>query len=319
MDGSECRRCLRLVSVLLFFSMVASGALLAQVTVDFELGDSQQPEVPGTGDILSVSNVAGPDWQELFNANGTLRDDVDAAGVPPGNGIPDFIDLHGGVDALFVGDDISGGTTTDFTIRHPGGRLQTGPVASLTDLTNAYVYLTKNTAGDLLLYAGLERTGTGAAIVELEFNQGHIRLGKGWPDTIGWEIKGQETAKDLRITLDFPDPTAGEINSIAIDAWEDPESDGTFAWIRKETLTAEGCNAGDALCAFLNQSSIAGGDWPSYDATGTPVTSLGPDCFVEVGVNVGSLLAIVDPTYKYKTVQLRSADDLAFGYFGEGN
>ncbi|MDH3592623.1 MAG: hypothetical protein OER88_12130 [Planctomycetota bacterium] len=297
------------------------------VTDDFELGDSTAPPLGGTGDIDSLSTIAGPDWSELFNADGSHKDAVDALGVAPGNGIPDFIDLYQGHDALFIGDDISVGSNTDLTIRYGSGNVETGLVGGQTDLGNAYVYVANNAAGERVLYAGLERMSTEAVTVEMEFNQGLFRLGHGWPGVTGWEIVGAQTAKDMRLTIDIA--AGGTLGAVGVDSWEDPESDGTFTWTRKLTLGAEGCNAADAqavppidadtLCGFRNDLVVAGGEWPSYDASGNPVTEIEADCFYEVGINVGKLLGVTDPAYDYTTVQLRTTDDLAFGYFGEGN
>ena len=53
----------------------ASGQLNPLVD-EFELGDAIEPPLAGTGDILSLSGVS-PDWEELFNADGSLKDNVD--------------------------------------------------------------------------------------------------------------------------------------------------------------------------------------------------------------------------------------------------
>jgi hypothetical protein len=309
--------------------LLFAGAALAQsgtVADTFELGDSQQPEVPGTGDLTSLAELTGPDWQELFNADGTLKDVVDAGGNPVSNGIPDFVDLHQGRAALFVGDDVSAGSGTDLTIRYLVSNLHTGPVVAREDLTNSYIYLSG--AGDsLTLYGGLERTVTqGPSSVEFEFTQGKFRLGRGWPQTTGWEIVGQRTANDVRVVVSFD--ADGLLSSVDLDVWQE-DLDGTFKWMARESLTEEGCNPEDlaasppiaagTLCAFRNQVAVPGGEWSSYDATGQETSELGPDCFFEFGVNLGSLLGLTDPDFEFETVQLRTPTDLAFGYFGEGN
>ena len=132
-------------------------------------------------------------------------------------------------------------------------------------------------------------------------------------------------AGSTRGVFDVAFAADGVLDSVVVDSWEDPEVDGTFTWIRKETLSFEGCNPGDAganppidpntLCAFRNHASIPGGDWPSYDSSGSSVTWVGPDCFFEVGLNVGKLLGITDPTYSLTSVRLRTPRDLAFGHF----
>ena len=301
-------------------SCLAAGTASAQtgpIVDKFELGDAIEPPVAGTGDILSLSGVAGPDWEELFNADGSLRDGVDATGTPPGNGIPDFKDLYQGLDALFVGDDVSAGLFTDLTVKFGTDNLGTGPVGAIDDMTNAYVYLTKDASDNLLLFAGIERIQTGPGDIELELNQGMFRVGRGWPQTSGWEIVGHWMPKDLRLRLSYG--VDGLMTSLTVESWEDPEADGTYSWVEKQRLTSEGCNQANTICAFRNGASIPGGDWPSFDASGNPVASLDEKCFLEFGVNVSALLEITDSLYRYKTVRLRSPADLVIGHFGEGN
>lgn len=309
--------------------LLLPGATVAQtVTDDFELGDSTAPPLAGTGDIESNGSIAGPDWKELFNADGSHKDDVDATGQPPGNGIADFIDIYGGLDALFIGDDVSVGSAIDGTIRYNRNkRVQTGPINGNDDLGNTYVYLTNNTAGERVLYAGIERMSNEPATIELEFNQGHFRLGHGWPATNGWEVLGEKTDKDLKLVVDIA--AGGSLTSVQIKGWEDPEADGVFEWVPKLTLNGEGCNLADPnatppldadlACSFRNDVIVTGGDWPSFDASGNPTTEISADCFFEIGVNFGKLLNITDPAYGFTTVQLRTETDIAFGYFGEGN
>ena len=327
-ESERPRPAWRVALIAICLGIAVSGWPLAQtVSDDFELGDSGAPPVSGSGDIHGFRNVAGPDWEELFNADGSHKDEVGPEGRPPSNGIPDFIDLYQGLDALFVGDDISVGTYTDRTIRFGTDRVETGLVGGVRDLGNAYVYTANNSAGELMLYAGLERLSTEAVSIELEFNQGYFRLGHGWPGVTGWEIVGAQKPKDLRITVDIA--TGGILSSVRIDSWEDPENDGIFGWVRKETLDQEGCNTAEpeadppidanTLCGFSNDRVVHGGDWPSYDASGKPRPNVDPDCFYEVGLNVSKLLSVSDPAYTYATVQLRTPADLAFGYFGEGN
>src|SRR3989454_1379481 len=291
----------------------------------FELGDSLQPEIPGTAELQGSASFPGPDWADLFRPDGSLRDEVGANGQPPGNGVPDFIDLYQGQAAVFVADDVSAGTRIDFTVPRDANHVDRGVVPNVSDeLSNAYAYLTNDAVGSPLLFAGIERLNAGASTVELEFDQGLFRLGRGWPGRTGWEILGRRTSKDLLITLSFG--ADGLLSSVGVDSWEDLSGTGSFGWLRKETLAGEGCNSGDpnavpptsagTVCAFRNAASIPGGGWGSYDAAGQPETTLSSDTFLEIGLNVGSLLVISDRTlYGYSTIQLRTPSDIAFGYF----
>src|SRR5437867_3782754 len=282
---------------------------------DLFLGQSGSPS-GATGGQCRCQMTA---WRS--RREGSLRDEVGANGQPPGNGVPDFIDLYQGRSAVFVADDVSAGTKFDFTIRRNANHVDRGVVPNVSDeLSNAYAYLTNDAAGRPLLFAGIERLNAGASTVELEFNQGLFRLGRGWPGRTGWEILGRRTSKDLLVTLSFG--ADGLLSSVGIDSWEDLSGAGSFGWLRKETLTGEGCNRGDpnavpptsagTMCAFCNAASIPGGGWVSYDAAGQPETTLSSDTFLEIGLNVGSLLGISDRTlYGYSTIQLRTRSDIA--------
>src|SRR5262245_33899281 len=82
----------------------------------FELGDSLQPAVAGTAELQGDAETPGPDWTDLFLSDTTLRDEVGADGQPPANGIPDLVDLYQGRAAVFVSDEVSAGSRTDFSV-----------------------------------------------------------------------------------------------------------------------------------------------------------------------------------------------------------
>ena len=70
----------------------------------------------------------------------------------------------------------------------------------------------------------------------------------------------------------------------------------------------EGCDGAETLCVVCNAGLIDGGPWDPR--------RIDPNRFVELGVNAGALLG-VQPSYT--TVRIRTPEDTAFGYFGEGN
>jgi hypothetical protein len=100
------------VTVLL--GLLVGTALAVSDSGTFELGD--EVVQPGSADILS-SDQAGPDWTDLFNADGTLKDEypLDESGNPSGNGVPDYQELYGGEWAVFMTDDVSLGTNPETT------------------------------------------------------------------------------------------------------------------------------------------------------------------------------------------------------------
>jgi hypothetical protein len=198
----------------------------------FEIGD--QVINPGTADILGTGACNGnvPDWETLFNADGSLKD------IAPANGIPDAKDC-GGITAVFIGinddfpvvrpgDDLAVGKDTDDTIFASSNknndpvstwRWDTGNVPVKDDISNAYAYATfddtPTTSPDvphLIIYTGLERLSPGGAShVDFEFNQAGVGLDKGVPcgddesagqtDDPPCEFTGEKTVGDILVVM----------------------------------------------------------------------------------------------------------------------
>jgi len=261
------------------------------------------------GDIELLPEQPGPDWEDLFSADRSLRDDypLDGNGDPLGNGVPDYIELFGGQWALFTADDISLGSGFESTALHVDGRVKNGTVTGDHDLGNAYVYSTADTAGNLVLFLGAERLGGGDSHLEFEFNQEHFRLGHGgYSRGEPWEVLGSRTAGDLLVRLVF---AGGALDSVMLSSW-----DGDL-WAPAETVAGEGCNVEETLCAICNIDIVDAGPWPSFDPSADP-GKIAANHFVETGLNVGAALGSQPD---FITVQMRTPEDVAFGYFGEGN
>jgi hypothetical protein len=285
--------------------VVASPQLSAQDGVYsaglFELGDGEAPPgFPGMGNILLSGTQAGPDWEDLFNADGSLRDD-DA------NGIPDYQEVFGGRWAVFSADDVSLGTGFESTALTADGKIYNGTVAADHDIGNGYTYLTTDTGGNVVVYAGVERLGGGDSHLEIELNQDHFRLGHGgYGVGAPWQVEGSRIAGDVKVRLDY---AAGGLSSVSLDSW-----DGS-GWVSVSVLTGESCDLGETFCAVCNTAEVDGGPWANYDTVDDPEL-IASNRFVEVGVNVGALLG--GPA-DFTTVRLRTPEDAAFGYFAEGN
>ena len=119
----------------LTLALLPSTALVAQDSVYsgglFELGDAAQPPgFAGMGDIVLLAGQPGPDWEDLFTADGSFRDDYppDDDGNPFGNGVPDYVELYGGQWALFTADDVSLGSGFESTALDTDGRVKNGTV-----------------------------------------------------------------------------------------------------------------------------------------------------------------------------------------------
>jgi hypothetical protein len=297
--------------------IVAGGVIVnaqePSVLASFELGDSVSPPVAGTADIAGAADLAGPDWSDLFNADGTPRDEIDENGQPPGNGVPDYVDLYGGRAAVFVADDVSNGGALDFTTRRGKDKLGNGVVPPEEDLGNAYVYVTTDEGGRVMLYAGIERIATRPASLEIELNQTIVRPGHGFPEAGGWEIVRSRTADDLKLQIIYGN--GARLDSLSLERWADSDSDGRFSWESVLQLEEEGCDDGESLCVFLNAGTISGGAWPSFDSSGAVVAELSRRHFTELGLDVSSLTGRESGAPGYRSVQLRTPSDLALGHF----
>lgn len=331
MTRDTARPSLPVLPVVCAILAIASGgaALRAEnvsVLASFELGDSGSPPIAGTADILGAVDLAGPDWSDLFNADGTPRDDVDESGNAPGNGVPDVIELQNGRAALFIRDDVSLGEVTDLTTRLASGRLGTGLVPADEDLGNAYVYVADGASGETLIYVGVERLGTHPTRLDIELIQDVVRPGHRFPTKDGWEVVGDRTVDDLRLRVEYGN--GARLESVTVERWADDVSEGEPGWLSVARIDDEGCNEADEtasppleaerLCAFLNSGSIPGGEWESYDANGAVVTDLGRRHFTEIGLDATRLTGRASGAPPFRTVRLLTASDLALGHFEKG-
>jgi len=282
----------------------------------FELGDGVDPFVPGTADVSGAESQPGFDWDDLFRAGGGWKDVYNEFGLEKSNGVPDFLDI-GGVrrgrsDAGFIADDISVGTNLDSSIFVNSGVVGPGTVTANYDLGNVYSYTVFDKL-DLLLYTGLERLagGTGSTIFEFTRNLFSI-------DADG-AIVGDKSAGDLQVRADY---TAGALTAVIVGKRvENPEQPGVFEWTVVESLPisqqnpVEQCNDAGSICVVCNAGSVAGGAWENYDATGAVVANLTSDTFMEIGINLSSLLGVhtYDNFYstRYAGIQITTFDDAA--------
>lgn len=297
------RRSISRFSLLLTVALVLALCGTAQIGVAgdglysqgmFELGDGNPPPgFPAMADVLEDADQIGPDWGEVFNPDRSPRHDI--------------ISGYGGQWALFVPDDISLGTGFESTALVGSNSVINATADAQHDIGNAYVYATSDSSGNLVLYAGAERLGGGTSYFEFEFNREIFRLGHGgFGQGVPWEIVGRQLDGDIRIRVSF---TEGAITSMVVDHWV-----GT-GWLPLSDVAGEGCDVDEYACIIANDTIIDGGPWANFDTIDNP-EELSAHRFAEFGVNVGALLGSQP---EYATVQIRTPQDIAFGYFGEGN
>ncbi len=104
------------------------------------------------------------------------------------------------------------------------------------DFSNVYSYATLNAAGDLVVYAGLERPAGGVSHIDIQFLQQPVGLDEAPPcDNEPCQFVGQKTVGDLLVAMDFSN--GGVFGTLRIFVWN-----GTsFAFVT--TAGGEGCNA----------------------------------------------------------------------------
>ncbi|MBD3867579.1 MAG: hypothetical protein IFK94_05590 [Acidobacteria bacterium] len=296
----------RLWTIATLLVVLIGGALVAVATINevaaqsepvtgnFELGDGVNPTVPGTADLLGNSLQAGPDWNDLFDANRQPLDVYDKTGGLASNGVPDFLDAFGPLrnrrDAAFLLDDISAGSGIDQTVYLSPGAIGAGSVDAAYDLGNAYAYTMFNEAMDYVLYTGLERLAPGVGRIEMEFNQELFAIGA------AGVIQGSRTEGDLLVGAEY---TGAALTAIHLSKWTLVNQETSeFQWVPVESLPinpndpAEQCNAGGTICALCNSASVDGGAWQNYGSDGGPIQDLGPDSFMELGINLSSELGV---------------------------
>ncbi len=299
---------------------------------------------PWTAEPARAAGLLLPDWAAVFHADGSLKDEVDAAGAPGANGVPDYVDLYHGLDAVFVQDNLSDGVATDMSALLLGDGLvgdltvegaedgsepvmtgvadevYNGVVGAAHDIGNAYLLAEKGPDGELFLFAGVERIAAFTdTYVEIEFNQDNVRVRTGTP----WPIHGSHTAGDLRVRLIF---TAGLLGAVDFERWilDAATGKGAFQRIKKAKGAADGsCAGAGAHYVFcLGAPPIEGGEVELWDGESDPIEYVAPDSFVEVGVNVTRMLGI---SPDFTAIQIRTPKDIAIstvrnlGYWAEAS
>lgn len=312
--------CTSALACLLFLPCVTAQQPTVHGDPLFELGDGVDPAVPGIADILG-SEQPGPDWDDLFNADRTLRDQFDELGNPGGNGVPDFLDTYGAVrvrrDASFIFDDISGGSTLDPTAWIEPGVVGSSIVASGHDLGNIYAYGAFNSQLESIMYLGAERLATTDAKMVFELNRE--------PFSIAFDgtVVGGRSLADIQLEALF---VGGVLISVELRSWEILDAElGILGWLTIENLpitpdqSAEQCDPTGSLCVVCNGIEVNAGSWPSFDEAGLPVGSLLPDSFIEIGVNLSQILGYHTYQNYYETrfvgLQVSTDADYASGTF----
>jgi hypothetical protein len=254
----------------------------------FQLGDGKVPVgFSGMARIERAAGQKGPDWADLFDANGEPVARLHAR--------------FGGTWALFIADDVSRGTAPDDTaLAGSPGLVRRGGVRPADDIGNVYGYQTADAKGSPKIFLGVERLNARDSFLEFELNQKRARLGQGGADST-WRVDGPRAPGDILVRLEF---AGGGLVSTQLSAWN------RGGWHPLARVDGEGCDEGEGICAIANASSVARGPWQTFDAAGI-VNEIAPNRFIELGADVGTLLGGVPA---YKSLRVRTPGDIAFGF-----
>ena len=300
--------------------------------------------VDNTLPLLGTKLLDFPDWDDLFNADGSLKDEIDNAGNPtdPGvDGTPDAEQYPSGIAAVFIADDLATKGGVDRSIFVSSNKNDdliadwewgTGNVPAKDDFSNVYAYAAMDGA-DFIFYAGLERLApNGASHVDIEFNQNPIGLGgplnpDGSCAVSACPFTGTKTAGDILIVMDFEN--GGALGFVEVKVWDDTIDE----YVLIDDVAGEGCNIGgappllpaDTICAFNNNNTIDGGPWDNFDSKG-PVMDLAENAFTEFAVNLSAVFTSQNATlplcftsinFKSRSSQSISSElkDFALGAF----
>jgi len=273
---------------------------------------------------VAQSNLAIPTWTDLFNADGSLKDAVDASGGASPNGVRDFAEPpYSGIDAVFVGDWISNGVATDMSALSDGENIGdvivwNGTVRTEHDVGNAYVFATTDGAStpNLVLYGAAERFGTMAAssYIEFEFNQGKVQAISA--DT---PLTGNRTDNDVLVRLNL---SMGALTSADIMSWSSangyqlitsvPATAGTACAHDAAVQLYLACDPYLASGEFNSVSGFTPWDDSPRDLNNQPVSVAAPDGVLEFGINVGALLG---SNPDFTSIMVRTPEDIVLDSF----
>src|SRR3989442_2838905 len=259
----------------------------------FELGAGKATDEGGTTNILGDGDASnGPDWANIFDGSGH------------------YLGGFGGLAGTFIKDDTSQSGSSDRTtfsgaggsnknndpIAPPGDtwHWDSGNVPAKDDLVNVYAYATLNPAGHLVIYSGFERLDpSGDSHIDVELFQAQVALvgadGSGFCATNGVDshngchFSGSRTIGDIIISMDFLN--GGALGTVTIRDWTGTQYGNAI------TLTGQGCNGADTICAFNNGGTLDGGPWPNFDRHGSVITSLTKNSFTEFGFDASALFS----------------------------
>lgn len=251
------------------------------------LGITTPPSAAATGgttlnDYFNLPTQ--PNWQDLFNADGSLRS------LPDGTG------------AAFMPDNISAGTAIDMTAVL-NGTVINAAVEPQHDLGNTYLFHTVDNSGNLVVYAAVERLGIpgGESFIEFTLSQAPYLVRQGSP----WQIHGESTPGDLTVKMIFIDGALTAVDLNQSTATGDVQTLESFWPTVGAACTGQPNNF--AFCSGALTAGLPTANQEVWDAWYQKIPSTPADQFAQIGINFGRLSGINPDTL---SLTVRTPEDI---------
>lgn len=251
------------------------------------LGITTPPSAAATGGttLNGYFNLpTQPNWQDIFNADGSLRR------LPDGTG------------AAFMPDNISAGTAIDMTAAL-NGTVVNAAVEPQHDLGNTYLFHAVDNSGNLVVYAAVERLGTtgGESFIEFTLSQVPYLVRQGSP----WQLHGESTPGDLIVKMIFIDGALTAVDLNQLTEAGDMQTLESF-WPTADTACTGQPNS-FAFCSGTLPAGLPAANQDVWDGWYQKVPHTTADQFAQIGINFGRLSGINPETL---SLTVRTPEDI---------
>lgn len=267
---------------------------------------SPDPEEMEKGERLVM-----PEWEKIFNPNGTLKDEVNNRGITIVNGVPDYIDIYKADYAEFILEEISNGIATDMSALLPAEKISDeviyrGEVNAAHDLGPVYFMRGKGKDHHARMYVGIERLSVPFdSFIEIEFNQLPVRVGSGNP---WWQVNGERKDGDLLARINL---TRGQPSFVEFEEWQGGSYDLLDTY---NGSPGQGCIRQPAFiyCAGTPPIEHPAQGFEAWDSEFQLVEIPPPDNFLQLGVDLKRLLGV---NRNFSGILIRTPEDIVIKSF----
>lgn len=261
---------------------------------------------PGASKKKKSERLAMPDWEKVFNPNGTLKDEVNHTGTIAVNGVPDYIDIYDGVYAEFILEEFSNGIATDMSALLPAEKISdeviyNGEVNAEHDLGHVYFMRSMGKDDHARMYVGIERLFAPVdSFIEIEFNQLPVKVGSGNP---WWQLNGERKDGDLLARINL---ATGQPSFVEFEEWQGSSYALLDTYIGSP---GHGCVRQPAFMYCISEPPIEHPTqgFESWDSNFQLVETIPPDNFLQLGVDLKRLLG---SNRNFSGILIRTPEDI---------